>query len=249
VSGARDSQATASCIYEGTVVHRRLRPEREFRHRIAMAYVDLDELPSLLGGRLLRSGPGPARFRRSDYHGDPQVPLAEAVRRTVAEHLGRAPQGPIRLLTTLRSYGVCFNPVSFYYCFDDAGAQVEAVLAEVTNTPWGERHPYVIEGETGIFEKAMHVSPFMGMDHVYRCRAAAPAADLHVVIENHRGEETVFEAALAMRRYELTRATMRRISLRYPMATIRTLALIYGHAVGLRLAGVRPFPHPSRRPA
>jgi uncharacterized protein len=239
----------ASCIYEGTVRHRRLSPEREFRHRIAMVYIDLEELPGLLGGRLLRVAPGLTRFRRSDYHGDPQLPLATAVRQTVAQRLGRAPRGPIRVLTSLRSYGLCFNPVSFYYCFDDTGARVEAVLAEVTNTPWGERHSYVMEGEAGSFQKAMHVSPFMGMDHLYRCLAPAPGADLQVVIENHRGAERVFEASLALRRREMTPASMLRISLRHPMETVRTLALIYGHAVGLRLAGVRPFPHPPRSAA
>jgi uncharacterized protein len=249
VSGAHGDLRSASCIYEGKVRHWRLSPEREFGHRISMAYVDLDELPSLVGGRLLRPRPGLTRFRRRDYHGDPRVPLETAVRDTVTRYLGCRPEGPIRVLTSLRSYGLCFNPVSFYYCFDDAGARVEAVLAEVTNTPWGERHAYVIQGEVGNFDKALHVSPFMGMDHVYRCRATAPGSGLQVVIENHRRDEKVFEASLAMSRREMSPAALRRISVRYPMATVRTLVLIYGHALGLRLAGVRPFPHPPRRPA
>jgi uncharacterized protein len=249
VSGPRDDLPGASCIYEGTVRHWRLSPEREFGHRISLAYVDLDELPSLAGGRLQRPWPGFVRFRRRDYHGDPRVPLETAVRDTVARHTGCRPEGPIRVLTSLCSYGLCFNPVSFYYCFDDAGEHVEAVLAEVTNTPWGERHAYVSRGEVGNFDKALHVSPFMGMDHVYRCRAAAPGSALQIAIENHRGDEKVFEASLAMNRREMTPAALRRISVRYPMATLRTLALIYGHALGLRLAGVRPFPHPPRSPA
>lgn len=249
MSVVSEHTGVASCMYEGTVSHWRLRPEREFQHRIAMAYVDLDELPALLGGRLLRRRPGIVRFRRSDYHGDQRFQLNSVVRDTVAQHTGRRPNGPIRVLTTLRSYGLCFNPVSFYYCFDQTGTQVEAVLAEVTNTPWGERHAYVIPGEVGNFEKAMHVSPFMAMDHVYSCRAPVPGSDLRVVIENHRGGEKLFEAALALHRVELTAASMRRISLRYPLATLRTLALIYGHAVGLRVAGVRPFPHPPRTSA
>ena len=84
------------------------------------------------------------RFRRSDYLGDPAVPLADAVRALVAERLGSAPQGPIRLLTHLRTFGHCFNPVSFYYCFAADGERLEAIVAEVTNTPWGERHAYVL---------------------------------------------------------------------------------------------------------
>jgi uncharacterized protein len=245
-SGARSSD---SFLYEGTIRHWRRGPAREFQHRIAMVYIDLAELPALLGGRLVREIPGVVRFRRSDYHGEADVPLTCAVRDTVAKRTGRRPIGPIRLLTTLRSYGLCFNPVSFYYCFDETDTRVEAVLAEVTNTPWGERHAYVMQGEVGQFEKALHVSPFMAMDHVYRCQAPAPGAELRVVIENHHDEEKLFEAALVMQRRELTSASLRRLSLRYPFSTFRTLALIYGHAVGLRLAGLHPFPHPPRHPA
>src|SRR4051794_37278453 len=108
---------TASAIYEGHIRHRRFAVRNhEFRYRLAMAYIDLDELPELLGGRLTRSRPGLVRFRRSDYLGDPKTPLADAVRARVEHDLGRRPQGPIRLLTHLRSFGHCFNPVSFYYC-------------------------------------------------------------------------------------------------------------------------------------
>ena len=122
----------ASCLYEGVVAHRRTQPARDFRHPLTMAYIDLDELPELLGGRLLRSSPGLMRFRRADYHGDAGVALADAVRDTVADLGGGRPAGPIRLLTHLRSLGHCFNPVSFCYCFDQAGRELDAVLLEVT---------------------------------------------------------------------------------------------------------------------
>ena len=137
---------TASALYVGTIRHRRVRDRAtEFRHGLALAYVDLDELPSLLGGRLVAPRPGVVRFRRSDYLGRDTVPLADSVRALVAERLGTAPAGPIRLLTQLRTLGHCFNPVSFYYCFDEA-ERLQALVAEVTNTPWGERHAYVHRG-------------------------------------------------------------------------------------------------------
>ena len=135
---------SASCIYEGTVRHRRSKPANEFTHRLAMVFVDLDELPSLLEGRLQRARPGLLRFRRRDYHGEPERPLADAVRDTVAAHTGSRPAGPVRVLAQLRSFGHCFNPVSFYYCMSADGDRLEAILTEVTNTPWGERHGYVI---------------------------------------------------------------------------------------------------------
>jgi hypothetical protein len=234
----------ASCLYEGALLHQRLRPERQFRHGLALAYIDLDELPRLLGGRLLHRFPGLLRFRRSDYHGAAELDLATAVRNTVERELGVRPAGPVRMLTNLRSLGLCFNPVSFYYCFDDSGEQLQAVLAEVTNTPWGERHAYVLPGGAGELEKRLHVSPFMPMDQSYSFAAVAPAQRLVVKIENHRAGQLEFVASLMLSRTELTPAAVRRLVARYPFAAARTLALIYGHALALRLSGVRPFPHP-----
>jgi DUF1365 family protein len=246
---------TASSLYEGTIRHRRFaeRPT-EFTHRIALAYLDLDELPRLLGGRLVRSRPGVVRFRREDYLGDPRVPLAEAVRDLVAERTGRRPAGPVRVLTQLRSFGHCFNPVSFYYCLDSDGG-LDTLVAEVTNTPWGDRHAYVLDavGANGVLSdgapKALHVSPFMGMDQAYAIRAAAPGRTLSVHIESSEAGTRAFDATLGMHRRALSRRTLAEATVRYPAATLRVLALIYGHAVGLWLRGVRVHPRPEATPA
>jgi uncharacterized protein len=178
------------------------------------------------------------------------VPLHVAVRDVVQERTGARPEGPIRLLTQLRSFGHCFNPVSFYYCFAPDGERVQAVVAEVTNTPWGERHAYVVAQPRGSavltsgFDKALHVSPFMGMDHRYEARAAAPAETLSVHISSSRAGVTVFDATLALHRRELTRTSLAAVTRRYPLATGRVLALIYAHALKLKLAGVPVHPHP-----
>jgi hypothetical protein len=242
--------STASCLYEGRIRHRRREPPKEFSHRLTLAYLDLDELPLLLGGRLGRRRPGLLRFRRRDYLGPQRVPLEQAVRDRVEKCSGQRPSGPIRVLTQVRSWGMCFNPVSFYYCFAPDATTVTAVLAEVTNTPWGERHSYLLSpaaGPTlrGHFAKELHVSPFMGMDHFYDARATQPGRTLSVHIASHRDEETVFDATLSLERHELTPASARAHSLRHPLATARVLALIYGHAVGLKLAGARVHPHPE----
>jgi DUF1365 family protein len=244
--------AGVSCLYEGTIRHRRREPAQEFTHRLALAYVDLDEIPGLLGGRLVRRRPGLLRFRRRDYLGPDGVPLAVAVRDRVSALGGERPAGPIRLLTQLRSWGLCFNPVSFYYCFDPTGEHLESVLAEVTNTPWGERRSYLLSAGDGAspvlrsrFEKALHVSPFMGMDHIYEARATEPGPTLSVHIGSARDGQTVFDATLALERQALTPPTAARLSARYPLATARVLALIYGHALGLKLAGARVHPHPD----
>lgn len=235
---------TVSAIYEGTIRHRRfaVRPH-ELRHRIALVYLDLEELDGLLGGRLIAGRPGPVRFRRSDYLGDPHVGLGDAVRMLLERRTGSAPAGPIRLLTHLRTFGHCFNPVSFYYCFNPL-EQLDAVVAEVTSTPWGERHAYVLErsGEGPVlaasFAKALHVSPFMGMEQRYTMRAVAPGATLTVHIESHELGELAFDSTLALCRAPLSSRGLARLTARYPVGTLRMLALIYGHAFALKLKGV-----------
>lgn len=244
---------SASCIYEGTVRHRRRSPSREFEHRLALAYLDLDELPTLLSGRLVREPPGLLRFRRRDYHGDPAVPLGQAVRDTIEAHTGARPEGPIRVLTHVRSFGHCFNPVSFYYCMSADASRVDSILLEVTNTPWRERHAYVMRSEhsdsrvlAGTFTKALHVSPFMSMQHVYEARASTPGKRLSVHIESQTGGTSGFDATLALERRPLTSGTARSLTARYPLATVRVLGLIYAHALGLKLAGAPVHPHPAR---
>ena len=243
-----------SALYEGTIRHRRFAVRtHEFDYRVAMAYVDLDEVDELAGGVLVRERPGIVRFRRPDYLGDPAVPLADAVRALVTERLGSAPEGPIRLLTHLRSFGHCFNPVSFYYCFAPDGERLEAIVAEVTNTPWGERHAYVLpRGEHddevlgGGFDKRLHVSPFMAMDQRYAWKAPAPGERLSVHIESSEDGRRAFDATLGLRRRPFTARALADVTARHPAATLRMLALIYGHAVALKLKGVPVHPHPPQ---
>jgi uncharacterized protein len=239
---------TASCIYEGTIRHRRRDPHRSFEHPIALFYLDLDELPWLLGGRLVKRAPGVLRFRRRDYLGSRSVALTDAVRARVEAAIGSRPAGPIRVLTQLRAFGHCFNPVSFYYCFDRAGERVEATVAEVTNTPWRERHAYVIAGRAGELDKRLHVSPFQDMDQRYIFRAGLPDTRLGVHIESRRGDSVAFDATLALSRVELSARSAASVTRRYPMASARVLALIYAHALGLKLAGATAYRHPGSGP-
>lgn len=189
-------------IYEGSIRHRRFAVRRhEFRHRVAMAYLEL-ELPP------------------------PFVPRTG---------------GPVRKLTLPRRMGKLFNPVSFYYCFD-TDERLQAVVAEVTSTPWGERYPYVLRRTgagpvlRGEHAKALHVSPFMGMGQTYRWRVSTPGETVSVHIESYEHGTLVFDATLNLRRT----VTRRRVTTPW-----RVLALIYGHALILKLKGAPFHAHTS----
>jgi DUF1365 family protein len=241
-------------------------------------YLDLGELPGLLDPFPLFSArrAAPARFRRADFMGDPARPLDECARDTVAAATGSRPAGPVRLLTGLRYFGHSFNPVSFYYCFDEAGERVDAVVADVQNIPWGERHPYVLArgDQRGTvlseeLEKTFHVSPLMGMDQTYSFRASEPGESLAVHIESrprHRetadevdsrrrsrsrrgGGPKTFDATLNLRRRELSRRTLAGLLVRYPAMSLQTVAKIYAQSLRLKLKGAKYHPHPEgRRP-
>ena len=244
-----------SALYEGWVRHRRLDPvEHRFRYPIFMAYLDLAELPEALdglGGWSARR-PALAWFRRSDHLGPGDRPLDGVVRDRVAERTGTRPEGPIRLLTNLRYFGHCFNPVSFFFCFDRSGETVEAVLADVNNTPWGESHAYVIGNPdakrivSGRLAKEFHVSPLMAMDHVYEWRTSVPADDLQVHIASHRDGALAFDATLSLERRELVPNVARRMLARYPAMTAQVVIKIYWQALRLRLKGAPWHPHPER---
>jgi len=246
-----------SAIYEGWVRHRRFTPvEHSFRYRFFLAYLDLAELPEVLDPFPLYSARrrAPARFRRSDYLGDPARPLDQCVHEVVARAGAPRPTGPIRLLTGLRYLGHCFNPVSFYYCFDPTGRRVETVAAEVENIPWGERHAYVLErgdrqGTVLVdeLEKNHHVSPLMGMEQTYSFRASEPGERLQIHIESrpNDGRPKTFDATLSLRRRELSRPLMLGLLARYPASSLQVVAKIYAQAARLKLKGARYYPHPG----
>jgi DUF1365 family protein len=242
-------------VYHGLVRHRRHAPvPHAFRYRLFMLYLDLAELPRVLDGRWLWSARRPALawFRRADYLGDPRIPLDTAVRDLVTERIGRRPAGPIRLLTHLRYFGYVQNPVSFYYCFDPPGRRVETIVAEITNTPWGERHAYVLpapEGDARVLrfalDKTFHVSPFMPMDVDYDWRFTPPGERLTVHMNSRVGGEQVFDATLALRRAPLTGRALAASLLKFPWMTAQVAAGIYWQALRLWWKRAPFHPHPA----
>lgn len=242
-----------SALYSGWIAHRRFVPKgHAFRYRIGLLYLDLDEQDAVLGlsplagsGRFAMFG-----FRERDYlrqyTGDGWR-LSDAVRHVVTESLGLAPNGKICLLTQPRTWGLAFNPVSFFYCFNDRGHLV-AIVCEVTNTPWRERYHYVLpasgEGHQHVaVAKAFHVSPFLPRNLEYRMSFSPPDERLGVHMANWQGEEKVFDATLNLHQQALSRKALHRHLLLFPWMTAKTCLSIYWQALRLALKGMPIFAH------
>lgn len=252
-----------SAIYVGRVRHRRREPARQFTFPLFMMYLDLAEIDRVLSMTRLWgvSRWCLARFRRDDYLGPPELSLDEAVRRRVEASLGWRPSGPVRVLTHLRYFGSIFNPVTFYYCFDDGG-RIAAIVAEITNTPWRERHAYVLDARElphgpaprpmrWRFGKEFHVSPFLPLDVEYDWMFTAPGESLlvHMDVRRRLPELTrMFDATLSLERRAITPGRLRLLLVRFPLMTARVVLKIHVEALKLWLRRARVYPHPSSKP-
>ncbi|AOE87380.1 DUF1365 domain-containing protein [Pseudomonas sp. TCU-HL1] len=248
-----------SALYSGWVRHRRFSPcAHDFRYPIGLLYLDLEEQAQVfaLSPFAGRGSLAPFGFRETDFlpeYTRRGTRLAEAVRQRVEEALGERPQGPIRLLAQPRSWGLAFNPASFFYCFDDQERLV-AILCEVTNTPWRERHHYVLsakgEGHQHLrVNKAFHVSPFLPPDLEYHMAFSPVGERVGVHMEDWRGGLKLFDATLQLNRQALDRASLHRYLRTFPWTTARTLAAIYWQALRLLLKRIPLYPHRHARDA
>ncbi|MGH8032317.1 MAG: DUF1365 domain-containing protein [Luteimonas sp.] len=253
------STALASVLYEGRVRHRRHVPcAHAFSYRMFQPCLDLGELDHAFADRWLWSVErgNVASFRRRDFHGDADTPLDTSVRDAVEARLGRRPDGPIRLLAHLRYFGHAFNPVAIYYGYRTDGVTLDWIFAEITNTPWNERHGYLLpvadaQRVHGMlqweFDKVFHVSPFIPMQREYRWRFNAPGAHLRVHMDVLDRGTREFDATLTLERRPLDGRNLARALLQYPAMSTTVVAAIYWQALRLWLKRVPLQPHPGPR--
>ena len=244
-----------SGIYEGIVSHCRFVPVRHrFSYRVFMMYLDLDELDQVFSRNTFWSVSqfNLACFRREDYLGESSLPLKEAVHLRVKEETGEDMDGPVRMLTNLRYFGFIINPITCYYCFDNQN-NLRYIVLEVTNTPWGERHSYVIpaaennDRTRAIFPKNHHVSPFMAMDMEYLWRSSVPGNKIKIHMENLRQGERIFNAVMQLQHRALSPAVLNVILLKYPFMTMQVVLGIYWQALKIWWKKIPFHPHPKRR--
>jgi len=233
-----------SALYIGTIAHRRRIPvEHKFHYPFFMWFLNLDELDQLTSvGRWFSTKRwAMSRFNRPDYYGNPEVPLADAIRSRMEELTGEPVTGHVCGLLNMRTLGVYFSPVNFYYGYDDKG-DFSHFLAEVSNIPWNERHQYAHYVGGGVLTpdhpKEFHVSPFNDENQHYNWTLEEPGSNLSVQLDVSDSRGHVFTAQLGLKRHPLNLQSVRARILRKPAMTMSIVAGVYWQAFNLFRKGV-----------
>lgn len=242
-------------LYVGTLYHRRQVPTiHKFKYSVFVPYLNVSRLDESLR-HLPGWGTGRfslASFRRTDFLTPHDQDLGTVVKDKVNQELGFRPSGDVYLLANLRYFGYSINPIACYFCFD-TDEELQAIVLEVTNTPWEERITYVVPCTNGQadfeFNKAMHVSPFNPMDMTYHFACNTPDDKLNIRLQVSQASEPIFLASLALTAQPLTAKSAVAILWRYPHMTVKVAAGIYWQALKLWLKRTPVYAHPSKEHA
>jgi DUF1365 family protein len=238
-----------SSLYQGTVTHSRFTPvKHSFTYKITLFWLKLDEIEKLNKEVSFFSSNKPAwvRFKQTDYLDNDSTPLESQVRNKMSTLSGMTLKGDVYMLGQLRTLGMYFSPVNFYFLRHKEQTEFSHMLAEVSNTPWGEKHCYLVDmAAQEDNKKVFHVSPFNPIDMQYRWNVNQPNERFAMRLSCIRGEKH-FEAGLSLSRQPLTSQTLRKALLKVPSFTLMSLIGIYWQALKLFIKGAPIYDHPNK---
>jgi DUF1365 family protein len=235
-------------LYVGEVRHRRFAPRlHQFQYKIFMFCFDISKIAEALQGTRWFS------FKRANYFGATSEHLDYSVRQHIQAKTGVVPSGKIFLLTNLSTLGYCFNPISVYIIFKPDSDEIEMLLTEVTNTPWGERHIYILDTPRAVknnvyqyvFQKVLHVSPFMQMNYEYHLNFKVDNNKLILHMDSYKNSEHHFDATLSLSGLQLNNKNINKMIWRHPFITYKVTAAIYWEAFKLFIKRVPFYAHPK----
>ena len=245
-----------SLIFTGEVRHRRFAPKpHTFSYKLFMFCFDIAQINAAFKDikPISLEQFNWFTFARKNYLINSELSLDECARQLVFAKFATYPKGKIYLLTHLSCFGYCFNPISLYFIFDDTNHYLDYLILEVTNTPWGERHHYIlahpkrpIEGNYQFqFEKELHVSPFLAMNYRYQFNTKLTKQEIIVHMENHSAEKKDFDVTLKLKAVDEKTTSFNKVFSSYPLITHKVVAAIYWQALQLWMKGIPFHSHPK----
>ena len=235
-----------SCIYNGTVVHKRYKPkEHFFKYSVFSLLLDLSEL-EILNDKISFFSFNKFNlisFFEKDHGNRDGSSLVGWVKNNLEENKISIENIKIKLLCYPRIFGYVFNPLSIFFVYDQ-NEKLVSILYEVKNT-FGEQHTYVfkIDNENNLIQntcsKKFHVSPFIDMDCNYFFRILKPGERLSVVIDQYDQIGKILYASQDGKKADLTGTELIKSYLKHPLMTFKIISAIHFEAFKLWIKGIK----------